>query len=365
VVELPPPDDPRPPDDRSRHPFWMHESIRRQEVALRATLASLDEVAPTLPKPSGGSPVLFVGIGTSFHAAVAGSVSAAAALGPSMPTVAVTAFDLVDNPDRYRGASLALVFSASGETWITLEATRLLREQGTKVILVTAAAKSRIETIASAVLRTRHSDETSWTHTVSFTTAVAAVRAVAQRWAGRTVAESEDRQLTDAVGAALEFEPRLVELAEKTASAGRIVVLGSGFSEGAARESALKLREACGRFVAVAGVEEFLHGFLPSVNPEATVFALAATPFERERAHQALVAAAAVGAPGTLFETTGAPEVVGSVALPPVPPDAAAVVQVIPFQLLAYWMAVSEGRNPDMMGLDEPSHLAARRTFGI
>ncbi|MCI4344128.1 MAG: SIS domain-containing protein [Thermoplasmata archaeon] len=365
MVELPPPDDPHPPADRSRHPFWMHESIRRQEVALRATLAGLNEVAPTLPTPTAGGSVLFVGIGTSFHAALAGSVAAAAVLSPSITAVAVTAFDLLDAPDRYRGANLALVFSASGETWVTLEATRLLREQGTRVILVTAAASSRIEAIASAVLRTRHSDETSWTHTVSFTTAVGAVRSVAQRWAGRAVSESDDRQITDAVGAALELEPKVVELAERTASAGRLVLLGSGFSEAAARESALKLREACGRFVAVAGVEEFLHGFLPSVNSESTVFALAATPLERDRARQALVAAAATGAPGTLVDTTGTADVPGALALPSVPADAAPLVQVVPFQLLAYWMAVSEGRNPDMMGLDDPSHLAARRTFGI
>jgi glutamine---fructose-6-phosphate transaminase (isomerizing) len=343
----------------------MHESIRRQEVAIRATLASVREQAALFPKPTPGQGVLFCGIGTSFHAALASSVAAATALGPKTPCVAATAFDVLDDPERYRGAPLAVLFSASGETWVTLEAARWLREQGTALLLVTAAASSRLESIASAVVRTRHADETSWTHTVSFTTAVGAGRAVAQAWAGRVVPETEDRVVTDAVGGALELEPRAVELAERTASAGRLVILGSAFSEASAREAALKLREACGRFVAVAGVEEFLHGFLPSVNSDATVFALAATPLERERARQALVAAAAAGAPGTLIDTSGGPDGPTTLRLAPVPPDAAPVVQVIPFQLLAYWMAVSEGRNPDVMGLDEPRQMAARRTFGI
>ncbi|MCI4350570.1 MAG: SIS domain-containing protein [Thermoplasmata archaeon] len=365
MVEFPPPDIPQPPGDRSRHPFWMHEAIRRQEVAVRATLASVREILPSLPKPTPGRPILFSGIGTSFHAALAGSVAASAALGPITPTVAATAFDVLDDPGRFREIPLAVVFSSSGETWITLEATRWLRERGTTVVLVTSAASSRIESIASAVVRTRHADETSWTHTVSFTTAVAAARAMAQQWAGRLEPESDERVLTDAVGAALELEPRAVELAERTASAGRLVLLGSAFAEASAREGALKLREACGRFVATAGVEEFLHGFLPSVNADSTVIALSATSFERERARQALTAAAATGAPGLLIDSSGGPDGPDVVRLAPVPPDAAPIVQVIPFQMLAYWMAVSEGRNPDVMGLDEPRQMAARKTFGI
>ena len=39
--------------------------------------------------------------------------------------------------------------------------------------------------------------------------------------------------------------------------------------------------------------------------------------------------------------------------------------QPIPFQLLAYWVAVSDGRNPDVMGLDDPRYFRARASFGI
>ena len=51
--------------------------------------------------------------------------------------------------------------------------------------------------------------------------------------------------------------------------------------------------------------------------------------------------------------------------LPPVAPAASPIVDIVPFQLLTYWLAVGRGRNPDVMGYDDPRIYSARSTYGI
>ncbi|MCI4369599.1 MAG: SIS domain-containing protein, partial [Thermoplasmata archaeon] len=63
-------------------------------------------------------------------------------------------------------------------------------------------------------------------------------------------------------------------------------------------------------------------------------------------------------------DDTIGPHADATIAVPATEELLAPLLSVIPLQLLAYWIAVSEGRNPDVMGLDDPRQLAARRTFG-
>lgn len=343
----------------------MHEAIRRQEVAVRATLNSVREIAPQLPAPPANGRILVTGVGTSFHAALAVAHSGADAFAGRQAVEAAPAFDILAEPDRFRRVPYTIALSASGDTWATREATRWLRAQGSKVLLVTSEDPTPMDAEVDAVFRTRHAQEPSWTHTISFTTAVLAGRGLLRTWAGAPPTEPEDRVISDAIGEVVAREPQIVELTESTAIAGRILLLGSATAEAAAREAALKLREATGRFCATAGIEETLHGLLPSVNKETAVFALAATDLERRRGEQVLKAVRELGASGVLVDSSGGPAVSSPFSLPPVPSDAAPAVLTIPFQILAYWIAVADGRNPDVMGLDDALQAAARRTFGI
>lgn len=364
MVELPVADEPSPPFGRTRHPYRMHEMIRRQAVAVHGTLAAVAEEARAVPPPDPGRRILFTGQGTSFHAALAGAWAARSLLPKGTDAEAVAAFDVVDHPGSLDRAGLVVVYSAAGETALTIEAQRAVRERGLRSILVSARTGSRSVALADHLLLTRYADEESWTHTVSYTAALAATDALLRTWAPPAEAFDADA-MADAVTAALATEPALLDRIDSVTDRDRVVLLGSGPAEATAREGALKLREASGRFAAAVGVEEFLHGVLPSVNDRTAVLAIAGTPLERTRSETALRAAAEVGAWTLLVDTSGGPEADGTFRLPALPPARAPIIQVIPIQLLAYWLAVSDGRNPDVMGLDDPKQLAARRTFGI
>jgi glucosamine--fructose-6-phosphate aminotransferase (isomerizing) len=367
MVDLPAPGMSAPPFGRTRHPFFMHEMIRGQSVAAHATRRAVADALVAAPVAAPARRLLCVGLGTSFHAALATAHAARTACGGQFDAVAATSFDLLQEPRLIVPGTVAVVFSAGGNTALTLAAQHHLQEHGVPNLLITSEEGTPSAEVADRTLVTQHAKEESWTHTVSFTAALVASGTVIEQWTGgsATTLLNEDA-LTNAVAGALATEPQILDLVDPMSDRDRILLVGSGGAEASAREAALKLREAAGRFCAAVGIEELLHGVLPSVTPQTAVLAISGTDLERRRALEGLAAARLLGATTMLFDTSGGPSVEGVCAFASVPaPIPPPVVQVIPLQLLAYWAAVSNGRNPDVMGLDDARVMSARRSFGI
>ena len=313
ATPFPPPQDPKPPRGRTRHPFFMHEMVRRQQVAVKATFAEVAGWAGAARTRDPSARLLTVGIGTSFHAALA-VASAARSATPERVVEARQAFDLLDAPETAR-ADVAVAFSESAETFVTARALELLAKRKVPTLLVTAADHGECRDLAAESFQTKHAREDSWTHTVSYAAAVAAGWSLVQPRPD-PVAEST---VVEAIGDSLGLEPRVMEAVEALGDRDRFVLVGSGSGEATAREAALKLREATRRFATAVGVEELLHGVLPSVNEHAAVLAISGTELERRRVVEGLGAARHLDAFAWHIDTSGMASVENGLALPPVP----------------------------------------------
>ncbi len=364
-VSFPGPENPQPPYGRNGHPYFMHDMVRSQPSAVRSTITATERVVSEIPRPPQDRTVLFVGLGTSFHAARAGAWAAGPAWEYRQPIRAVDSFELLLEPEQIQHAGAAIVYSSSGETALTLRAQEAIREAGVPQILVTGTSKSSSVDRADHVLPTRESDEKAWVHTVSYTTAIAATLTLLHRWSGQDSVNPTgvDRAIEDVV----RREDDWRGLAKSLEDRQKFLVLGSGPAEATAREAALKLREGAGRFVASTGVEEFLHGTLPSIDKDGSaVIAVTCSALDGRRAGSALHAAADAGAKVALFRR-GRPSRTheNEFELPKVAPALTPLVDIVPLQFLVYWLSVAAGRNPDVMGYDDPRIFAARRTYGI
>ena len=363
-IELPGPENPEPPYGRTGHPYFLYEMIRSQPAAVRATVRSAEARVADIPLPPSDRSLLFVGLGTSFHAARACAWAAGRAFGYRRAVEAVDSFDLLLEPERVRRAGAAIVFSSTGETALTHRAQDALRSAGVPQVLVTGTARSGSAERADHVVLTQQAVDQAWVHTVSYTTAVAAGLVLLRRWSGASTWGIE--RVDAPLAAVVDREDDWRRLAAVLEDRSKFLCLGSGPAEATVREASLKLREGAARFVAACGIEEFLHGTLPSVDADRTaVVAVATTPLERRRATSALHAAAQAGARIALFARGRPTEGIETeFELPPLDPAATPIVDIVPFQLLTYWLAVAAGRNPDVMGYDDPRIFAARRTYG-
>jgi len=278
----------------------------RLAIALQPAWLRALEVDLRLPD---GARVVFVGCGTSFHAAQTGGV-------------AVQALEAVISPPD---ADLMVCVSHEGDTPLTLEAARAF---GGPVWLVTGKTASPLADLAAEIVVATPEVERSWCHTASYTCAVAALAALR----GDDVA-----WLADAVEAALvDQEPFAQE---------RVIVVGAGRDWPTAQEAVLKLREGCWVAAEAHHTEQLLHGHLAAVDANVRAYVLEGEGRTAERAAGVAAALRELGCETTLVPTRHP------------------VVDIIAFQLLTVAVAELRGIDADRIHRDDARWARARLTY--
>ena len=255
--------------------------------------------------------VLHTGCGTSFHAAQTAGW-------------AEQALELVLRP---READALVVVSHEGETALSLEAARAFDGP---VWLITGKPDSPIGEVADEVVVTTPEVEKSWCHTVSYTCAVTAMRAL----------HGEDvSALPDAVDEALQYR-------EPVSDHERWLVAGAGHDWPTAQEAVLKLREGAHVAAEAHQTEQLLHGHLAAIDESVRAFVLEGEGRAAERAADAVAALREIGCETTLVPTTHP------------------VADVVRFQLLTLELAEGRGIDPDPIRRDDPRWKRAAAAHG-
>ena len=288
----------------------MPGHLTRQAIAAQPDwLRQVPERVGDLRLPEGAR-VLFTGCGTSFHAALACGRAA-----PALEIVLGTA------PE----ADVLVAISHEGETRLTLEAVRGFRGE---TWLITGASESLLaKEVDHAVVATPAIEE-SYCHTVSYTCAVAAGRAL----------QSEDvSRLAADVFRELDAAP--LDVSDHD----RFLVAGAGRDRATALEAVLKLREGAHLAAEAHHTEQLLHGHLAAVDPSVRCFVLEGEGRAAERAVDAMRALGELGCDALLVPTTHP------------------VVDIVRFQLLTCELAAARGIDPDKIRWDEDPWDRARQ----
>jgi glucosamine--fructose-6-phosphate aminotransferase (isomerizing) len=288
----------------------MPGQLTRQAIALQPEwLAQVPERVGDMRLPEGAR-VLFTGCGTSFHAALACG-SAAQAL----------EIVLGNAPE----ADVLVAISHEGGTRLTHEA---IRGFAGETWLITGAAESTIAKAVDHVVVATPAIEESYCHTVSYTCAVAA---------GRALLGEDVSGLAADVFRELDREPLAVSDHE------RFVVVGAGDDTATALEAVLKLREGAHVAAEAHHTEQLLHGHLAAVDPGVRCFVLEGEGRAAERAVDAMRALGELGCEALLVPTTHP------------------VVDIVPFQRLTCDLAETREIDPDMIRWDEDPWNRARQ----
>jgi fructoselysine-6-P-deglycase FrlB-like protein len=334
--------------------------VRAVADAIRATVEA-------------GDPVVTTGCGTSEHAAIALAWVARDALGAEAGGRVCTrqALDVAVRPP---GKGLLIAVSHEGGTWATNEALRAARAVGGRTALITVSARSPGASLADHVIQTDEQDR-SWCHTVGYLSPLVVAGVLAGRLRGIPLDHQSVRGLLAAAGMPEDMPSPADGIAGRLALCARLVVTGAGIDFVAARELALKIEEGSGLPAHALHLETLRHGHLASADDQ-TGLVLVLTGAEeadepyQDRARGLLRAVQALGMPaaGILGARVGRqiPEPLtpaGRLQAPEanrLPPMVESILaSAIPLQLLAERFARARGRNPDLIGRDDPRQAAA------
>jgi glucosamine--fructose-6-phosphate aminotransferase (isomerizing) len=302
--------------------------------------------------------------GTSWHAALVGKflIEAIARLPVE-----------VDYGSEYRYRNpivddrvLAVGISQSGETADTVSAMEAARDRGARLFCVCNVEGSQATRLSEGVIYTHAGPEIGVASTKAFTTQLVALYLLAlylrQERAGEAAGErsliDDLARLPQAVDEVLRRQARpMEELARRYFRAGSFLFLGRGINYPIALEGALKLKEISYIHAEGYPAGEMKHGPIALIDETMPVVALATGDqvFEKIKSNLQEVKAR----DGVVIAVTDRdPAELGGVcdeviAVPTVSPLLQPVVNVIPLQLLAYYIGVRRGCD-----VDQPRNLA-------
>lgn len=347
----------------------MYDAIRQQPERIADVLATeRTRIERAADAAAARKRLVFAGIGTSYHAAQLGEQFLRHLTGGSAQALVEQSFELVHYPVALTPDDAVIAVSHRGGKSYSVQALEAARRAGALTIAVTGRSASAAADFAIPTCE----QETSFAHTKSYTTALAALAAFAIRVAERQGLARDAAAVRAAlervpwlVQQALACEPHVLGPARRIAAHERWVFVGAGPNWATAREGALKVKETS--YMASEGLEteQFLHGPLAEMDSRAALVALLAGGPGDERARSVLRAAGELGVLRVAVAAKGIAEAPAEhrIEVPAAEEWLSPFVQVVPVQLLSYYVALERQCNPDTGREHQPAHARARAHY--
>lgn len=351
---------------------FMIKEIMEQPQSVRQCLAGrlLKDETVTLPDTFQTEEwkqferVIVLACGTAYHAGLLGKYIFESLL--RIPVEVHYASEFRYNNPILRANDLVLVISQSGETADTLAALRVAKDAGVKTLGIVNVVGSSIARECDAVLYIQAGPEISVASTKAYTAQAAVLTLVALYMAQHRAADKEKyrrliaelEKLPEHIEACLKLNDEIIEIAKAIQDTPLIFFLGRGADAAAAMEGALKMKEIAYIPTQESPAGEMKHGPLALVTRGVVAVFGVTNPSTREKVISNIKEIKARG--GTVVAV-----VLESDSMTPVEADyviripqidshaIAAMVSVVPLQLLAYHVARFKGCE-----IDQPRNLA-------
>lgn len=344
----------------------MYQTMQRQPADLRRLLDdAADQVLIAANLAEGARRLVFTGVGTSFHAALAGRWLFRWA---GFDAIAVNSADLWLYPETFslRADDAVVVMAHTGAKLSSAKALDLAAQAGATVL--SAGSLTANHPGSQLVLRTVER-ETSAAYTSSHLCAMTVLAQLAIELASRSghpdrVSSWSDAlaQLPDVVAATLGRDDELAAIAAQIADK-RIYATGAGPSEVSELELVIKAREAAHAYVDALPLEQFMHGPMVAANVGDVIVLIRVPGNAADRSEEAARMWAALGLDVLVVgEPVDDLDAIGQFDLPELPEPLSLLLTVVPMQMLAYNLAVVRGTHPDTFRRDDPAYADA---FGM
>jgi glutamine---fructose-6-phosphate transaminase (isomerizing) len=352
--------------------FMLKEIFEQPEV-VRNTIRGrvdedgrvrLDEVHWDAEALKQISKIVVVACGTSFHSGMAAKHSI------EHYTRIPVELDLASE-FRYRDpvldeTCLVIGIAQSGETADTLAAIRFAKEMGASVVAITNVVGSSITRDADAVLFTHAGPEIGVAATKTFLAQLVALNLFALYLAQQRESMTQERvaetiaaleALPDQVEEALTIQGDVQRAAKRYAAASDFLFIGRGVGTAVALEGALKLKEISYIHAEGYPAGELKHGAIALIEPGVPVVAVLTGHRLYDKMLANVEEVRARGADTILVAPQG-DERARSLAnelleVPSTKPLLSPILDTVPLQLLAYFIAKERGLSPD-----KPRNLA-------
>ena len=361
---------------RTQHPYYMYEAIAAQPDAIRAVISTQKErCAEVAEVLSHKRRIYVVGIGTSWHAALAGaSIMEAGPMdaGPmdaGPEAFACNSFEFCVSPPRVTADDAVIVISHRGTKRSSYDALDVAKDLGAYTVAVTSTDPGPRIQVADVGIRTVE-QEKSAAFTISYTTALTVLALLNLGMAGRLDDPTNGLDaLPQQVADILDAEEDVRTVVAEHRLRRRFISAGWGANRANAYEVALKIKETSRADCEGFQTEQLLHGPFCSLDSDCMLTLIAPAGEDRGRSVDLAKAARELGSPVWALTNRGDAGLADAGAvtfpLPDCPAYLMPIASVVPLQLFTYHLALARGTHPDLFQQDDPLQAAARTHYDL
>ncbi len=359
--------------EKGGYAHFMLKEIMEQPRAIAAALTGRIDGSGTVSLPELDFPkawlerlerLVVVACGSAYHAGMAGRYFLEKTV--ELPVEVELASEFRYQEPLVNEHTLVIVISQSGETADSLAALREAKARGARVLSIVNVVGSSIAMESDGVLYTHAGPEIAVATTKGYTTQVCLLYLLGIDLAGRlgrrTAAEraqmtAELRELPVLVEKGLKLEGAVRDQARAWVSLEHAYFIGRHVDYAVALEASLKLKEISYIHSEAYAAGELKHGTISLVEEGTFVVALACQSRLLEKTRSNIREVKARGARVLVVtdesHANAFPDADGVLAVPDAPERFAAVSEIVPLQLLSYYIALY--RECDV---DKPRNLA-------
>ena len=327
---------------------YLIKEIMEQPNAVSCAMVQPDDAITKIAgviNSSFGS--FFVGCGTASYAALAASYFFAKIAGKHINFCVGSEFP--SQKHFLTGKSLVIAVSQSGETADTLEAIKAAREKGSKIVSIVNVPGSTMARQSDYCFLTNAGPEMAVCSTKAFTSQLSVSLLLAYAAAGKL---EEGKNLLKEVSSQVKeiltphFEEKLKLIAKNIAQREHLYVIGKGLNYPISLETALKIKEVSYMHAEGFASGELKHGVIALIEKGTPCIAIVANDEVRQ---DVLNGAAEIKLRGghIIGISPENHEIFDEWIPVPDAGNASPIVNVIPAQLLAYYLALERGCDPD------------------
>ena len=328
---------------------YAHHTLKEIHEQNRTIMKALDQeekrVRLFCDLLSNSKNLYITGSGSSYHSALIAKHILRKYVRLKAETVMSSEFQYA--PESIDNNSVLLAISQSGETADVLQSVKIAKENGSKILSIVNVSTSSLARMSDCFLNLNSGPEIGVAATKSFTAQLSLIYHIVDVLSNNSVGISSDKDLLKALDLVMLVEDDIIKVTEHLREVKDIYILGRSLHYPVALEGALKIKELT--YIHAEGIAagELKHGPLALIDTTSVVIII--NPHDAtfddilSNAHELKARGATVIAVSDkrndVYDYY--------IPIPKVKDSLYPIVEVIPFQMLAYYLALKKNANPD------------------
>jgi len=331
---------------KGNYPYFMLKEIYEQKFTIKKAIEqspALIEKITEIVKDAYG--VFFVGCGTSYHACVSASYTFSHIAKKHINVVIASEFRNYE--EFLTNKTLMVAVSQSGETADLLDAVKVAKKKGVKIIAICNVMGSTLTRMADEVIMMNSGPEICVLSTKSYTSQIAILVLLAYSVAGKY---EKGKQIVEDACSNVEKiindnEAVIKEIAKKTKNSKDYFLIGRDLAYPSALEGALKIKEVS--YIHAEGFAggELKHGTIALIEKDVPVIVFVTKWTKKLILSNTMEIKSRGGLIIGINEENN--ELYDYFIKTPELGNANPIIMIIPLQLLAYYLAIERNLDPD------------------